>query len=426
MIKSSKPSKQANAFRDINEQFVTDCSFLWLLRSLSVKQPHYYAEDILKLETRIEANLDGLMCNHALSWDICVEELVYEQAGECFTAAIIAFRSRDVNKIKQVIDHAFTNDETFKGLVSAMAWLPRSLINEWLERFLYSKDLNHKYLAIALCSVLRKNPGDILQELFQREDCQAHNKLLARLLRLVGELKLYAFAKELQKLVDHEDADIAFWANWSLVMLGEHKRVLTLLESITEPTPNQSLAIQTIFKVLPIDRARKWISESSQQPEMLRTVIIATGVLGDPHVVPWLIDKMKSIDTAKVAGEAFSLITGIDLERYELALEPPDDITVVPTDDADDDDVELDEDENLAFPDAGKISQTWLRYRDSYKPGQRYIMGTEINSNGPATIAKLNHSLKKSSQRQRHSLALTIALLDPQSPFVNTKARSAS
>jgi uncharacterized protein (TIGR02270 family) len=421
---SNTLQKSANAYRDISEQFVVDASFLWLLRSISVKQPHYYLEDLAELEKRIDANLDGLMCNFELAWDICLEELSYEQAGETFSAAIIAFRSRNMDKIQHVVNHAFCNEQTFKGLVSAMAWLPKKLINEWIERFLYSKDLNHKHLAIALCSIRRKSPGDILKELFQREDCLADTRLLTRLIRLVGELKLYAYGNYLLTLVEHDVPEVKFWANWSIVMLGDHKQVLNLKEYLTEDSLFSPLALQMMFKVLPIDKARLVISELAQQPAMLRKVIQASGELGDPHTVPWLIEKMNSFETAKVAGEAFTLITGIDLERYELTIDAPEEISVVPNDDNDDENIELDKDENLPFPDVNKINHTWLRYRDRYKTGSRYIMGIEVNQNTPATVEKLHNMLKQAGQRQRYSLALTLALLDPQSPFVNVKARS--
>jgi len=305
-----------------------------------------------------------------------------------------------------------------------MAWLPKSLTDEWLQRFLFSKDLNHKYLAIALCSIRRKNPGDILKEILQREDCLTHIKLLARVVRLIGELKLYAFGNALIPFAEHEEPSVKFWANWSIVMLGEHKYALNLKQFLSEDSDFKLLALQMIFKVFPIAKARELISEYAQQPEMLRSVIQATGALGDPHTVPWLIERMNNFDTAKVAGEAFTLITGIDLDKYELSIEPPEDITAVPIDDSDDDNVELDQDEHLPFPDVNKINHTWLRYRDRYKPDSRYIMGIEVNQNHPATIAKLTNMLKQAGQRQRSSIALTLALLDPQSPFVNVKARS--
>ncbi|WP_157822481.1 TIGR02270 family protein [Psychromonas sp. Urea-02u-13] len=416
--------KSAHAYRDISEQFVIDASFLWLLRSISVKQPHYYLTDLADLEKRIDANLDGLMCNFELAWEICLEELRFDQAGEAFTATIIAFRSRDVNKIKVVIDHAFVNDDTFKGVASAMAWLPKPLIREWLERFLFSKDLNHKQLAIAFCSITRKNPGECLKEFLQREDCLSHIGLLKRVVRLIGELKLYAFGNALLPLAEHEDIDVKFWANWSIVMLGEHKYAANLQAYLLSDSPFSSIAQQVIFKVLPIDKARLLISDFATQPERLREVIQASGLIGDPHTVPWIIDKMNNFDTAKVAGEAFTLITGIDLDRYELSIEPPEDIAAVPNDEHANSNVDLDEDENLPFPNVSKINHTWLHYRARYKAGSRYIMGIEVNQNNPATVAKLTSMLKQAGQRQRASIALTLALLDPQSSFVNVKARS--
>lgn len=424
MLNTNNLKQQANAYRDITQQFVIDASFLWLLRSISVKQPHFYLDDLTTLENRVNANLDGAMCDFESAWDICLEELVYEQAGETFTAAMIAFRSRDMSKIKHIVEHAFCNEQTFEGSVSAIAWLPKQLNKEWLEKFLVSKDLNHKHLAIAVCSALRKNPSKVLFELFEREDCVAHTPLLARMIRLVGELKLYAFANHLQKHTAHALPEVQFWANWSLVMLGEHKQVLNLIPFIQQQTPFQHQAIEMAFKILPIANSRAWISQHVQKPEMLRVIIRSTGVLGDTHAIPWLIEKMKNFETAKIAGEAFTLITGIDLERYELSIDPPKVIALVPNDENDDANTDLDEDENLPFPDVNKINHTWLHYRDRYKPETRYIMGIDVTENNPDTVSKLNNMLKQANQRQRASIALTLALLDPQSPFVNVKARS--
>ncbi|TYK64486.1 TIGR02270 family protein [Colwellia echini] len=420
---SSTLKKQENAYRDITEQFVIDASFLWLLRSIGVNQPHYYLDDLANIEKRIDANLDGLMCNFQQAWDICLEELQYEQAGETFTAAIIAFRSRDIDKIKFIVEHGSCNEETFKGLVSAMAWLPKNLNREWIDRLLYSKSLEHKYISIALCSVLRKNPGDMVKEILTREDCLSHPKLLIRTLRLVGELKLYACANLVQNQLGHESPAVIFWANWSLIMLGEHTRVLALYDAIKEESPIQFLALQTVFKILPVDKARSLISEYSTQPDLLRTMIRSIGILGDPHAIPWLLERMNNFETAKLAGESFTLITGIDLERFELVIDEPEIDQQLPNDDEADQNVALDEDENLPFPDVNKVNHTWLRYRDRYKVGSRYIMGIEVNQNTPAVVTKLNNILKQSSQRQRHSIALTLTLLNAQSPYINTKAK---
>jgi hypothetical protein len=98
---------------------------------------------------------------------------------------------------------------------------------------------------------------------------------------------------------------------------------------------------------------------------------------------------------------------------------------MVPNDDSEDEDTALDADENLPFPDVGKINHTWLRYRDRYKVGHRYIMGVEVTKNSSEVVGKLSRLLSHAGQRQRYSMALTLTLLDSQSPYINVKARSA-
>ncbi|MCP3852889.1 MAG: hypothetical protein GY694_22075, partial [Gammaproteobacteria bacterium] len=50
-----------SAYGDTLEQLADNASFLWILRSIAVEQPHYSVSDILELEQRIDAQLDGLM-----------------------------------------------------------------------------------------------------------------------------------------------------------------------------------------------------------------------------------------------------------------------------------------------------------------------------------------------------------------------------
>lgn len=422
--KFPKINNQINAYKGICEQFFTDAAFLWLLRSNAVNQPHYNQADLKELEIRIDANLDGLMNSFELAWDIALKELEYEQAGECFAATIVAFRSRDMVKIKHIVNHGFINEETFDGLVSALAWLPKYLVNDWLQKFLYSKDLNHKHLAITLCSLQRKKPGDMMQELLSREDCIAHTALLSRTLRLIGELKLYSFSNTVKQWLNHENESVSFWANWTLLLLGETKFINNLFTVINEGSQYQHQSIQIAFKILPVEQARLWISTLAQNPAHIRAVIKASGVLGDPHAIPWLIDKMKVIDTAKIAAEAFEMITGLDLVRYQLSLDTPADITVVPNDDESDDNVELDDDEHLPFPNVSKISHMWLTHRAKYKSGSRYLLGTEVVQDSSVVSAKLDQYITQGRQRQRHSAALSLAIIDPQSPLYNTKARN--
>ena len=52
-------------------------------------------------------------------------------------------------------------------------------------------------------------------------------------------------------------------------------------------------------------------------------MIGATGVVGDPQALPWLLGQMNDPVVARIAGEAFSGITGVDLERDGVAVRKP-------------------------------------------------------------------------------------------------------
>ena len=66
----------------------------------------------------------GLMASTEQSWLTCLDALELNEPGEIFTAAILAFRCHDVKKIQTVVEAGLTNNETEKGLVSALGWLP--------------------------------------------------------------------------------------------------------------------------------------------------------------------------------------------------------------------------------------------------------------------------------------------------------------
>jgi len=411
------PNNTMTAYRDIYEQYVDEASFLWVLRSIAVEQPHYNRFDIYELEQRIDAQLDGLMTSVEVAWEICLEALELEEPGEVFTATIIAFKSHDPGKIQKAIEVGLTSDETFKGLVSALGWLPEKYVHPWVKKFLTSKDLNHKYLALAICSVRRDNPGEHLNRMLARDDCKEHLKLYCRALRLIGELRRQDLMPALQEATTSEEDDIKYWANWSSILLGNTSAVNNLEPYVFKTCVHQKNAINIAFRVLPIEQARVWISKLSSDKEQTRAILRATGVLGDPHAVNWLILKMKESAISKLAAESFTMITGFDLEEYQLTGEVPAHIYIQPSDNTEDEDVSLDEDENLMWPDYEKISTFWMHNGSNFISGHRYFLGQNI------TPEILNDKLNNASQRFRHAAAMELALSNSAMPLQNTRAR---
>ncbi len=406
-------------YRDIFEQYAADASFLWLLRSIAIEQPHNNVRDILSLEQRIDAQLNGLMSAADTGWEVCEQALAQEEAGEVFTATIIAMRGHDPKRIQKAVEIGLSSEECSKGLISAMGWLPDSIVNPWTQRFLNGKDMSHKFLGLATCSIRRQDPGEVLGKIIQREECKDNESLYARALRLIGELRRQDCMPALQSAMSDERASIVFWSNWSAVLLGQHSCIEQLKPfAFDSQSPYQNLALQLCFRVLPVEQGRVWISELAKDESQARVVIKATGILGDPHAVNWLISKMTEPKFAKIAGEAFSFITGADLIKHELTSEQP--IAHPMQDDETDESVELDEDENLPYPDHKKVAMLWRSSGQKFLIGRRYFIGQLANT------AWLKSILNNGTQRQRHAASMELALHNANVQLPNTRARISS
>lgn len=412
--------KMKQTYQDFYEHSVEDASFLWILRSARIEQSHYTAHDIRTLEQRIETRLDGLMTALDTGWQACEAALAYQEPGEVFTAMVTAMRSHEAEKIKAVVDIGLDNALATPGLISAMGWLPDELANPWTERFLNGKEMAHKYLGLATCSVRRQNPGEHLTHILQRSDCQQHEKLYCRALRLIGELRRQDCMPAIHQAIQDDNENIRFWAAWSAVLLGHQASAHHLQDFIFRAGPYQHQAIQLAFRALPVQQARAWISSLSDDKEQTRAVIKATGALGDPHAINWLINTLQNPALAKLAGEAFTTITGIDLKAHGLTLDAaenaPGNISVI--DDADGNTIDREDDEDLPTPDAEKVAALWCQQSPYYIIGQRYFMGQ------PMAAAHLKAILISGTQRQRHAAALELALSESDTPLPNTRARS--
>jgi len=404
-------------YKDFYAHSIEDASFLWILRSVKIEQPHYHAHDIHHLEHRIEARLDGLMTALEPGWAACEEALEFQEPGEVFAAMVTAMRSHDSEKIKTAVDTGLENALATPGLISAMGWLPDELATPWTDRFLNGKDMAHKYLGLATCSVRRQNPGERLTQILQRDDCRQDEKLYCRALRLIGELRRQDCMPALQQAMSDDNDNIRFWATWSAVLLGHRANAHPLQAFVFKSGSHQSQAIQLAFRILPVNQAQEWINQLLTDKSQIRTVIKAIGVLGDPHAINWLIDTMKDPALAKLAGESFTTITGVDLKTHRLEQDAPDNPIAPGDDNTDNDSVELDDDENLLTPDAEKVATLWSQQSPHYIAGHRYFMGQPIGAKHLKTI------LADGTQRQRHAAALELALSESDTPLPNTRAR---
>jgi uncharacterized protein (TIGR02270 family) len=137
---------------------------------------------------------------------------------------------------------------------------------------------------------------------------------------------------------------------------------------------------------------------------------------GDPLFCPWLICRMQEPAFARLAGEAFSWITGIDLAAHGLDRRPPDRVPAGPNDDPADDRVAMDPDDGLPWPEPHKLADWWGAHRAQFPPGVRSFMGAPPGALHCAAV------LREGGQRQRAAAAAYLCLLHPGTPLFPTRA----
>ncbi|MBE0564837.1 MAG: hypothetical protein IH621_02695, partial [Krumholzibacteria bacterium] len=164
-------------------------------------------------------------------------------------------------------------------------------------------------------------------------------------------------------------------------------------------------------------RALEWRRQLAAPGGDPRLAVQAAGAIGDPQLVPWLIEQMTVDDLARPAGEAFSLITGLDLAYLDLDRDRPDDFAAGPTEDAADEDVAMDPDEDLPWPDPQKIAPWWAAHGRDLKAGERHLLGGAIGEKG------LQRALGAGLQRQRAAAALELVFLQPGRLLFEVRAR---
>src|SRR5262245_41571234 len=104
---------------------------------------------------------------------------------------------------------------------------------------------------------------------------------------------------------------------------------------------------------------------------------------------------MAKPETARLAGEAFTFITGADLDRLQLYREQPEDFESGPNEDPADANVEMDPDEGLMWPDQEKVQTWWAANGARFSKGTRHFIGA------PVTREHCTDMLKHGYQRQR-------------------------
>jgi uncharacterized protein (TIGR02270 family) len=400
----------------IVEQHAENAAFLWLLRDKAVDAPHYDQTDLANLDERLEANLDGLSVAGEDGWRVARTALTqHQEAGELFTAGVLALESGDPTRIDPVAAVGEAVEGARRGLSGAIGWTSPRALKLTVRRWLDGDDPFGRYLGLVACSHYRVDPGPRLAGWLD----DPSPIVRSRALRLAGELGRTDVAPRLKaRTAEDTDGGCLFWASWSAGLLGCADGLWSLVSTAESGNAFAERALEAAVRRAAHEEAKGWIGRWSKGcPADLRRAVRAAGILGDSAAVPWLIQQMDNLPVARLAGESFALVTGVDLTIDRLDGGAPGGFAAGPSDDSDDEDVGLDPDENLPWPDPNLVAGWWAAGAGCLPPGQRYILGRAIDQEACLEAQRRGY------QRQRRAAALELANLQPDRPLANWRAR---
>lgn len=394
-------------------QHAEDAMVIHAMRTAHTHDPHVKLEQLGRCDERIAAHLDGLAVAGNGAHTFVQALLETPSASAVFVAGVLAIGARQLETLDHLHALAGAEPSAGRGLRAAFGWVEPRQLRGLVADALASPDPRRRLVGIAASAMHRVDPGLLAARRLDDPDPQVR----ARAMRTAGELGQLDAATRLASTSADEDAACRFWGAWSAVLLGDRQRLLAQLRSVAlDPGPFQQRALDLALLASDMAACRDLLRNFSSDPARQRLLFRGIGLMGDPALIPWLIERMDDEATARQAGEAFSLITGTDLAWLDLERKPPESIETGPGDDAGDEEVGLDEDENLPWPDSNRIRRWWEAGARHFAAGERYFLGQ------PVTAGGCIEALRSGFQRQRIVAALHLSLLQPGRPLFEWRA----
>jgi uncharacterized protein (TIGR02270 family) len=180
--------------------------------------------------------------------------------------------------------------------------------------------------------------------------------------------------------------------------------------------PFSERALTLILRAMDPGDSRRFVSSLAAKPDAIRLAVMGAGIVGDPVTVPWLIKRMESPALAKLAGEAFTMITGVDLAYADLDQDAPSGPDAGETASAIEEVTPLDYESNLPWPSAFLVAQWWAKNQLAFSAGTRYLGGNPITAQSAVEV------LTNGKQRLRAAAALELALINPNQVLFEVRA----
>ncbi|NKI95319.1 TIGR02270 family protein [Rhizobacter sp. SG703] len=410
-LPASASTFQRGSVSVVLQQHLEDAAVLRSTRSSLVRAPHIRLHHLRRLDDRLAAHLDGVAEAGADGARLSLQALEQPSTGAMFTAGVNVIRHQDLPSLETLLAIAEVEPAAMVGLISAFGWVAASELRGIVRNLLDSASAARRDMGLAACRLHQVDPGAAL------DTALSSGQYTARALAAAGQSGRSERLPACLDALTTANPALRLVAARSALFLGDRTAAMEALLSLMRiPGPEQAVAAGLWLRVAATDQASDWLRGLAREPGQSRLLIRSIAAAGDPFYVPWLIKQMSDVGLARLAGESFSMITGLDLSMLDMELDAPADAEPGRDEDAGDSDVALDEDLGLPWPDPSKITAWWQIHGSGFVAGTKYFVGASPSSAHCLSV------LGTGLQRQRRSAAEYLCLMNPGTALFNTAA----
>jgi uncharacterized protein (TIGR02270 family) len=361
---------------DLVEEHFEELAFLWGQRRGALASPRFFSRDLDRLEKRVEAHLAGLLIAGDELAEFIRPGLEGDDADEAFAAGFALLRSRIPGAPDKVWEaFASAAGPRADGLAEAFAHGPADALLSRLEDAVRSAPPPRSAAAAeALALRGRLRPDSRARDAWLASEEPSVRRKAWRIAALSGLSESRTLWE--RGLADPDPGvrtgarEAALWCRqaWALDEARGARR------PPPDADPDAIYLVAATGDAADLERVLAWAKDSGTGPERFRI----PGVLGHPGGVDALLRAMAGLDLAAAAfaGQAFTKITGEDVDSGRRTVVPP-------ADGKQPDEFEAEFLDEMPLPDERKARAAWEKRHGEFQKGTRWCRGLDLSRGCP-------------------------------------------
>ena len=396
--------------RALHEEHLNEAAWLWTERRDACDSAIYAIGDVaVGPEERLLAHLDGLVLGGApVAEAVLQPALTNDDPGVIAAGAWALLQAEDADHQQIVLDALAAAEPPARiAITDALALSPNASVQRLTQ--LWEKGTEQDR-AVALSVLARRSPAWVKTQLGPALRGST-SLLVAAALRAAGAAPDRALLEPVQDALDHDDAEVRELAIAAGTALGS-KTAWNQCRRACMKESGSSRMLLALLATSPDSNDRALVAAKAREPAAARNALWALGFAGDVASIEVLLAALSVVETAKLAGEALSAITGVRIAGKLAEAGPPAGPEAANVADDDPPPVVRTED-FLAAPCAEAVVAWWGHERTRFQPGVRYILGL------PRGRETLSAALVDAPTWRRPLLKLELATLAGVAPAVD-------